>query len=115
MSNTPKTPEQRAADVIAAERADTGPFSGGVTDPVDGPVYSRESLMTEQEKNFAHPVAELVEPTERSVPMTLAPREPYPTGNPQNPTWAEINGYTGPLTEGPLVERTVVSTPSSRA
>ena len=87
------TAEARAAATIAAESNALPPRS----DTPATPVYSREDTMTEQEKNpRGDPVADLVEPTERAEVMTIAPREPYPTGSPQNPTFAEINGWPKP-------------------
>jgi hypothetical protein len=83
MTLTPTpTAEARAKAAIAAEDA----------------TLSREAYMSESEKNpRGDPITVAVEPTERAEVLDIAPREPYPTGNPHQPSWAEINGFTGPL------------------
>lgn len=56
------------------------------------PETTADDLKTEQVKAKPDPVGELLWP-EKSEPLTLGPREPYPTGNPPARTWAQINGF----------------------
>lgn len=56
------------------------------------PETTADDFKTEQVKGKADPVGDLVEPV-KSEPLTLGPREPYPTGKPPARTWAQINGF----------------------
>jgi hypothetical protein len=49
-----------------------------------------EDYLTEQEKSGPDPVSAPVEPGPLVEPLTLGPREPYPTGNPPAPPAREV-------------------------
>jgi hypothetical protein len=92
----------RAAAAIAAEEKSAGYPVGYAGDPAKEPyvtpVLTREDYMSEAEKNpRGDPVTIAEEPTHFAERLDIAPREPYPTGNPYQPSWAEINGFSGPL------------------
>jgi hypothetical protein len=49
-----------------------------------------EDYLTEQEKSGPDPTSPAVEPGPLVEPLTLGPREPYPTGNPPAPPAREV-------------------------
>jgi hypothetical protein len=66
--------EQRAQATIAAEQAP------GYTDTYSDPIIAARD-----------PVGARVDPVP-AVILDIPANEPYPTGNPYQPSWAEING-----------------------
>ena len=66
------------------------------TDP-DPPIPA-DDLKTEKEKAPASPAAKASEPEKAKTieDHGIAPTDPYPTGSPPAPTYAEINGLTKP-------------------
>lgn len=50
-------------------------------------------LKTQAQKSPRDPLTDPVKPEPVAV-LGIPAAEPYPTGNPPAPTWAEINGYS---------------------
>lgn len=92
-----------AIGVVNEDTHSTGPMTpsqpypeGTPTSTQIAPPPTREDYMSEQEKDpesFPGPVTEPVEPVERVETIKVTAKEPYPTGNPQDPENAFIAAH----------------------
>lgn len=62
------------------------------SDTVSEKTSAADDLKTQAQKSPRDPVGDLVQPEPVTV-LDIPAAEPYPTGNPPAPSWAEINGY----------------------